>query len=434
MISALIRLFRRVDSAPERSGSGDRVWTRVLLVVIYCLLISSCGSKQSGTGPYIEFDRVPLADKGGQPSLDTISGRVIGAKPGQQIVLYARSGAWYVQPFADQQFTKIQPDSTWSNSTHLGTEYAALLVEPEYRPPAKTDVLPNHGGGVVAVAIVEGGLRFWQTRWFQLLCILAGVAAILIFYRLHLTRQLNVRFEERLAERTRIAQDLHDTLLQGFLSISMQLHVVADRLPEDSPAKAPLGRVLELMGQVIEDGRNAVRGLRSTNYGSSPDLAQAFSRIEQELSTQKPIAYRVAVEGRPRVLHPIIRDEVYRIGREALVNAFRHSGANSIEVDLEYTTKRLRILVRDNGCGIDPQVVRAGREGHWGLPGMRQRAGEIGAKLKVWSRVGAGTEVELSIPAHAAFAPHASNGKPKWFTRIFPGKTRVSELEKGREK
>lgn len=228
----------------------------VLLVVFYCVLLSGCSSRQPSTGPFIEFDRVPLAYKGGYPSLDTIEGRVVGAHPKQQIVLYARSGAWYVQPFADQQFTKIQPDSTWSNSTHLGTEYAALLVEPEYRPPAKTDVLPGPGGGVVAVAMVDGELRFWQTRWFQFLCILAGVAAILVFYRLWLTRQLNVRFEERLAERTRIAQDLHDTLLQGFLSVSMQLHVVADRLPEDSPAKAPLGRVLELMGQVPVRGNS----------------------------------------------------------------------------------------------------------------------------------------------------------------------------------
>ena len=422
MTSALTRLIRRIDLGPENSGAGNRIWSSVLLVVLSCVLLGGCNSRQAGAGPFIEFDRVPLADKGGYPALDTIKGRVIGARPGQQIVLYARSGAWYVQPFADQQFTKIQTDSTWSNSTHLGTEYAALLVDSEYRPPAKTDVLPSHGGGVVAVAIVGGGLRFWQTWWFELLFILTSVLAILVFYRLRLTRQLNVRFEERLSERTRIAQDLHDTLLQGFLSASMQLHLVADGLPEDSPAKAPLGRVIELMGQVIEEGRNAVQGLRSSNNGSSPDLAQAFSRIEQELAIQGQIGYRVVVEGRPRPLHPIIRDEVYRIGREALVNAFRHSGASSIEVDLEYSSKRLRIFVRDNGSGIDPQVLRSGREGHWGLSGMRERAGEIGARFKVWSRVGGGTEVELSIPSRTAFEVHASDRKLKWFAKLYSGK------------
>jgi signal transduction histidine kinase len=437
MTSATTRSTRRVDSGLENSAAGDRIWRRVLLIVVYCALLSGCSSRQqSKDGNVIEFTRVPLIDKGGSPRLDTVQGRVIGARPGQQIVLFARSGAWYVQPFADQQFTKIQPDSTWSNSTHLGTEYAAVLVEPEYRPPAATYVLPGVGGGVVARAIVPGTPRFWQTWWFQFLCILAGAAAILLLYRLRLrqlTRQLNVRFEERLSERTRIAQDLHDTLLQGFLSASMQLHVAADQLPADSPAKPIVSRVLELMGQVIDEGRNAVRDLRSPGTGVH-DLEQAFSRIQQELMLPEPVNFRVVVEGKSRPLHPIIRDEVYRIGREAVVNAFRHSGASSIEVDLEYSSKHLRIFVRDNGCGIDPQVLHSGRDGHWGLPGMRERAGEIGARLKVWSRAGGGTEVELSIPARTAFETHSSNGKREWLARLFPGRTVGGISGRGRDK
>ena len=99
----------------------------------------------------------------------------------------------------------------------------------------------------------------------------------------------------------------------------------------------------------------------------------------------------------------MLRDEVYRIGREALVNAFRHSRAKSIEIELEYAASRLRVLVRDNGCGIDPQTLQSGREGHWGLPGMRERAERIGAKLHVWSSPAAGTEVELFVPSHVAF-------------------------------
>ncbi len=272
--------------------------------------------------------------------------------------------------------------------------------------------------------------RFWQTWWFQFLCILAVLAAILVLYRLRLrqlTRQLNVRFEERLSERTRIAQDLHDTLLQGFVSASMQLHVAADHLPDDSPARAPLSRVLELMGQVIDEGRNAVRDLRSSTNGGSVDLEQALSRIEQELALDERIGFRVIVEGHPRPLHPIIRDEVYRIGREALVNAFRHSGASNIEVEIEYAPKHLRLLVRDNGCGIDPKVVRSGREGHWGLSGMRERAEEIGAKLKVWSRGGAGTEVEVSIPGKTAFELYPSHPNPGWFGKLFLRKAGVSE-------
>src|SRR5207253_1081679 len=139
-----------------------------------------------------------------------------------------------------------------------------------------------------------------------------------------------------------------------------------------------------LMGRVIEEGRKAVRGLRSSQLGSH-DLEQAFSMIRQEIATRSDVDFRVIVDGRPRELRPVIRDEVYRIGREALVNAFRHSGAGNIEVELDYHPNRLRILVRDDGCGDDPKVLQFGRDGHWGLSGMRERAERIGAKLKILS-------------------------------------------------
>jgi signal transduction histidine kinase/ligand-binding sensor domain-containing protein len=262
---------------------------------------------------------------------------------------------------------------------------------------------------------------FWQTWWFRLSVVLACALAIIAIYRLRLhalTRRLNVRFEERLAERTRIAQELHDTLLQGFLSASMQLHVAVDRLPQDSEAKSSLARVLQLMGQVIEEGRKAVQGLRSPQSGSL-NLEQAFARVQQELAIQEDVGFRVIVDGQPRPLHPVLRDEVYRIGREALVNAFRHSRAKSIELELEYASSQLRVLVRDNGCGIDPLMLRSGREGHWGLPGMRERAERIGAKLHVWSSATAGTEVELSVPSHVAFQSQSSgHAAPGWFARL----------------
>jgi len=266
---------------------------------------------------------------------------------------------------------------------------------------------------------------FWQTPWFRACIVVAFGLAIVALYRLRLldlTRQLNVRFEERLAERTRIAQELHDTLLQGFLSASMQLHVAVDRLPPDSPAKTSLNRILSLMSQVIEEGRNAVRGLRSSP-NSSLDLGQAFSRIQQELAIEEDVGFRVIVDGQPRSLHPVLRDEVYRIGREALVNAFQHSRAKSIEIELEYASRQLRVLVRDNGCGIDPDMLLSGREGHWGLPGMRERAERIGGKLHVWSRPTAGTEVELSVPGHVAFQSRPAGRAPGWFSKLYSRKS-----------
>ena len=188
--------------------------------------------------------------------------------------------------------------------------------------------------GQEATLDFEMAPAFWQTWWFRLCVVAACALAILALYRLRLrqlTRQLNLRFEERLSERTRIAQELHDTLLQGFISASMQLHVAVDRLPEDSLEKPRLGRVLQLISRVIEEGRNAVRGLRTTHSGTL-NLEQAFARIQQELAPQGDAGFRVIVDGQPRPLHPVLRDEVYSIGREALVNAFRHSGAKSIEL------------------------------------------------------------------------------------------------------
>lgn len=260
---------------------------------------------------------------------------------------------------------------------------------------------------------------FWQTWWFRLAAILGVAIAAAAAYRVRLhqlTGQLNVRFEERLAERTRIAQELHDTLLQGFLSASMQLHVTADRLPDDSAIKQPLDRVLQLMSKVIDEGRNAVRGLRST-AGAGDDLVQAFSRIQHELALEDAFEFRILVEGQPIALHPVLRDEIYRIGREALVNAFRHSKATQIEMEIHYSPRHFRVRVRDNGCGIEPSVLRSGREGHWGLPGMRERTERIGGQLHVWSSAAAGTEVELTVPGNVALHPQPLDRPFAWLFR-----------------
>lgn len=376
-----------------------------------------------------------------------IEGRVAGARPGQQIVLYARSGAWYVQPFTDQPFTEIQPDSTWRNLTHLGTEYAALLVEPEYHPPASMDDLPIRGGGVIAVAVVPGEARvlvpaFWKTWWFRLLGGLACLFALLTLHYLRLrrlTRQLNARFDERLEERTRIAQDLHDTLLQSFISASMQLHVAVEQLPEDLPEKSRLDRVQQLMGRVIQEGRDTVQGLRSVTMDAL-DLEQAFSRVPREFAGQdgieERVRFRLTTKGRPRPIHPLIRDEIYRIGREAIVHAFRHPRTESVVVELKYSVRRLRIFVRgDDGGASGSQESRAGREELAELARLHERAGRIGARLKVRGSA-AGTAVELSVPGRVAFLDRSSTRPPgrlagsslrRTFTLLLEARSRKDE-------
>ncbi len=393
------------------------------LLVVICILLGGCQARQNGNNPAhptIEFTTVPLAGAGDPDKLSTIKGRVIGAQPGQKIVLYAKGEtAWWVQPFANQPFTSIHPNSRWSNFTHPGTEYAALLVGPDFQPPLTSNGLPT--AGVVTFAVTHGAPAFWQRWWFPFLCVIAGVIAIFGFHHLRLrqtTRKLSVRFEERLAERMRVAQELHDTFLQGVLSASMQLHVAVDQMPPDSPAQPALNHVLKLMGQVVDEGRNTLRGLRSS-VGSAHDLEYSFSRVPQELSVQQEIGFRVLVEGPALPVKSAIRNDIYSIGREALVNAFRHSRASNIEVELEYAPNEFRVVVRDNGCGIDPEVLHSGRDGHWGLSGMRERAERIGARLKVSTSVSSGTEVELSVPSRLAFESDASNRASNWITRIY---------------
>ncbi|WP_433975413.1 sensor histidine kinase [Tunturiibacter lichenicola] len=275
---------------------------------------------------------------------------------------------------------------------------------------------------------------FWQTWWFRVACLAACCLTVLAIYRLRIhqvTERLNVGFQERLAERTRIAQELHDTLLQGVLSASLQLDVAEDQLPEGSPAKPLLKRVLQLMSTVTEEGRNTLLGLRTKESGNQ-SLETSFSRLRQEFSLDCKTDYRIIVDSVARPLRPLIRDEVYRIGREALLNAFMHAHANSIEVEVEYASRHLRILVRDDGRGIDPQVLHSGREGHWGLVGIQERSEKIGGNLKLRSRIGAGTEVELTVPGSIAFEKDSNGSLLQWFRWLRQERLETPKDDKGK--
>jgi signal transduction histidine kinase len=177
---------------------------------------------------------------------------------------------------------------------------------------------------------------------------------------------------------------------------------------------------LELLTQVSKEGRNTLLALR-TAASSESDLEEALSRLRGEFSLPANIDYRVITEGEAELLRPLIRDEVYLIVREALINAFRHSKATAIEVKVNYVSRNLRVSVRDNGCGIDEELLKSGREGHWGLANMRERAERIGGRLKISSRTNAGTVVRLWIPGKLAFQPVASNNAFwSWLTKLYP--------------
>lgn len=297
-------------------------------------------------------------------------------------------------------------DTAWSNPTPSREAPYTNLGPGPYRFRVMARSVDGAWGAAEAAMAITIAPRFWQTWWFLGLGVLVLSAGAIGLFRLRthqLTTELNMRFEERLGERTRIAQELHDTLLQGFLGACMKLEVALDRLPEDSPARSALDGVLALMRRVIDEGRNTVRGLRPPET-ESEDLEDVFSRIPEEVGGPKGTEFRVVVDGEPRALSAALRDEAYRIGREAVVNAYKHSGATLIEIALEYTHHQFSIRVRDNGRGIDADVLRDGRDGHWGLPGMRERAERIGARLTLWSGASAGTEVVFVVPGSIAYS------------------------------
>jgi signal transduction histidine kinase/ligand-binding sensor domain-containing protein len=273
----------------------------------------------------------------------------------------------------------------------------------------------NETGATIDLSIAPA---FYQTIWFQAVCWASGAGLLWCFYLLRLkqaTAQIHGRLEARLAERSRIARELHDTLLQSFQGLMLRFQVVDDLLPPGK-AKEELERALSRADRAIAEGRNAVSDLRSSAT-TTDDLAQAVRALGDELATEDAAAFRLVVEGPTRDMHPIIRDELYRIAREALRNAFSHARAHDIEVELIYAEAFFRMRIRDDGEGISPATLEEGRPGHFGLPGMRERANQIGAKLTIWSGGGTGTEIELSIAGSIAYGTSPGRSRLRLFGR-----------------
>jgi signal transduction histidine kinase len=272
--------------------------------------------------------------------------------------------------------------------------------------------------------------HFYQRNWFRALCVAALIVLLWAAYQWRM-RQLQHDFEmtleARIGERTRIARDLHDTLLQSFHGLLLRFQTVSILLPaRPTEAKEKLDNAIQQAAGAITEGRDAVQGLRASTVEGN-DLALAINTLGEELendsSNHQRATFRVAVEGQARDLHPFLRDEIYKIAAEALRNAFHHAQAKQVEVEVRYDHDQFRLRVRDDGKGLDGAILSShGVEGHYGLRGMRERATLIKGKLAVWSEVDEGTEVELRVPASAAYT---TGRKRSWLLQKVAGKTKA---------
>ena len=246
---------------------------------------------------------------------------------------------------------------------------------------------------------------FYQTTTFRLAALTAAILLLVALYQFRLRQtaaRLNARLEERLAERERIARDLHDTLLQGFQGLILRFHDAMMMIPEHLPARPRMETALDRADEVMAEGRDRVVNLHAS-FEKSGDLSQSLARVGDEIASGSEVTVCVTVEGRVQKLDPVALDEIYCIGREAMLNAFRHAKGRSIEVELDYAPWAFRLRIRDDGRGIDPKILQSGRPGHIGLAAMRERADRIGAQLDIISGPDAGTEIELSVPASQAY-------------------------------
>jgi signal transduction histidine kinase/streptogramin lyase len=304
-------------------------------------------------------------------------------------------------------------DSEWQDPGTRHQAFYANLRPGNYRfrvIACNNDGVWNEEGATLAFNLAAA---WYQTWWFRGASIAVFLALLWALYQLRLrqvAQQFNITLEARVNERTRIARELHDTLLQSFQALLLRLQTVRNVLPgRPEEAAQRVDSAIDQTAQAITEGRDAVHELRSSAVVTN-DLAQAIGTLGADLAAQETnqtaVVFGVEVEGTPRNLQPILRDEVYRIASEAMRNAFRHAEAQRINVEIRYDDRHFRMCIRDDGRGIDPKVLtHDGRAGHYGLHGMRERVKLIGGHLDVWSKLNSGTEVELNIPATIAYRP-----------------------------
>ena len=254
--------------------------------------------------------------------------------------------------------------------------------------------------------LLEVRPAFYQTKWFFCICSIAVLLLLWLFYLLrvqHISAGIKDRIEQRANERLRIARELHDTLLQSIHGLMLRFHYAAESLPEDDPSRPVLETALQRADAFILEGRNRVQDLRGES-DNDRTLPEMLARAVEQFRDEPNATIQITEEGRPRRLRAVVQDEFYKIGSECILNALQHAHASHISADVIYGRRFFRLRFRDDGRGISEDVVRAGhRSGHWGLPGMKERAQCLGAKLHIWTAADKGTEIDVRLPAAAAY-------------------------------
>jgi signal transduction histidine kinase/ligand-binding sensor domain-containing protein len=313
-------------------------------------------------------------------------------------------------------------DHEWQNVGTRRTAYYTRL------PPGSYDfqVIASNDAGVWNSVGAQLPIRiipaWYQTRWFYVLGALLVTATLAALYRFRIAQvhaDTRRQLEARLSERDRIARDLHDTLLQGMQGLIWRFQSDANRIPPDQPARKLMEQSLDRADKLLEESRDKVKDLRPAAASEAVDFTQALAAECEQLAQLQPIKFQVSVQGTPRELHPIVHEEGLMIAREALSNAFRHSGANDIEVEVTFGKATFHLRVRDDGRGISPSVLEAGgKPGHFGLMGLRERAKKLGGHLEIWSKPDAGTEIDLRVPAKLAYRRSQSGRVRSLFERF----------------
>jgi signal transduction histidine kinase/ligand-binding sensor domain-containing protein len=294
----------------------------------------------------------------------------------------------------------------WQEVGNRRSVYLSNLGAGDYRFQVAASDYNGHwpdGASTAQFTIVPAITETW---WFRMLCTLTLLAAACLAYRWHvirLRRQMATRLRERVNERERIARELHDTLLQSVQGLILHVHAATMALPAKDSTRQQLETALLQADHVVDEGRDRIRGLRGEDAGKA-NFPDAVLAAATRLRPRDAPPVQLSLVGTPRRLDPTMHEEALAIVTEAIANAYRHAGAGRIEVELQYGARELRCTVRDDGAGIAADVLRdGGRQHHWGMRGMTERASRINAKLVLRSGEGSGTEWQLLLPATLAY-------------------------------